>query len=38
MPNEYYDNEDGFWDSYIEAKDYERGKIPLNNYRPFVQF
>lgn len=38
IPNEYYDNEDGFWDDYIEEKDMERSKIPLNYYRPHVNF
>lgn len=37
-PNEYYDNDDGFWDDYIQGKIDSRGIVPINRHRPHVRF
>ena len=34
---EYYDNDDGFWDDYIAAKEESYNELPMIVNRPFFK-
>ena len=34
QPLEFYDNEDGYWDGYIQQKEKNRAGVPLPHCRP----
>ena len=36
-PLEYYDNDDGYWDGYIQEKERLRGLVPIPRSRPFYK-
>lgn len=34
---EYYDNDDGFWDEWIEKKEIGRGTVQIMTDRPYFK-
>lgn len=37
LPLQYYDNQDGFWSSYIKKKEEYYSKTEVINYRPYFK-
>lgn len=36
-PIDFYDNDDGFWDEFIEQKKEKFNKLKINTLRPFIK-